>query len=206
MTDLLMLVVRRWWVLTLSLVLGVGLGWGALQVVAPTYTATATQLVKGIPGATTGANYIAAQYAVARAKSYPVFIYSSEVLDGVRKDLGEQYSDADLRSMLKAANPVDTPLVHVTAEGGSPEEAKSLADSAAKHLATFIEKIETIEKTSPVVLSTAVDAELPTKPTSPSRLLFLAMGAALGFTIGLLVVLAWGAFANQMQARRAQQP
>ncbi len=79
-TDLLMLVVRRWWVLTLSLVLGVGLGWGALQVVAPTYTATATQLVKGIPGATTGANYIAAQYAVARAKSYPVFIYSSEVL------------------------------------------------------------------------------------------------------------------------------
>jgi capsular polysaccharide biosynthesis protein len=196
-SDLLTLMLRRWWVLLLGVVLGVGAAYGALQVVAPTYIATATQLVKGIPGQTTGANYVAAQFAVARAKSYPVFVYSSKVLDGVRKDLGDTYTDALLREQVSANNPVDTPLVNIVAEGGSPEEARELANSAAKHLATFIAEIETIDGKAPVVVSTAVEAEHPVSPSSPKPLLFCAMGAALGGTVGILTVLAWASLATR---------
>jgi capsular polysaccharide biosynthesis protein len=175
-SDLLTLMLRRWWVLLLGVVLGVGAAYGALQVVAPTYIATATQLVKGIPGQTTGANYVAAQFAVARAKSY---------------------TDALLREQVSANNPVDTPMVNIVAEGGSPEEARELANSAAKHLATFIAEIETIDGKAPVVVSTAVEAELPVSPSSPKPLLFYAMGAALGGTVGILTVLAWASLATR---------
>lgn len=196
-SDLLAPLLRRWWVLLLGLAFGLGAAYGALQLVAPTYTATATQLVKGIPGQTTGANYVAAQFAVARARSYPVFVYSGAVLEGVRKDLGDEFTDARLRDQISANNPVDTPLVNVVAKGGTPAEAQELANSAAQHLATFIAKIETIDGKAPVVVSTAVEAELPVAPSSPRPLLFYAMGAAVGGTASILIVLAWGALASR---------
>ncbi|NHB84215.1 hypothetical protein G7085_05140 [Tessaracoccus sp. HDW20] len=198
------LLLRYWWMLVLGVGLGLGLAAIALNYTAPTYTATATQLVKGIPGRTSGANYIAAQYAVARAKSYPALIYSTPVLEGVRGDLGEEFTDTRLRAQLHAGNPTDTPLINITAEGGTPEEAKQLADSAALHLAAFISTIETIGGESPVVVSTAVDAELPSSPSSPKPTLFYGMGAAVGLAIGLLAALAWHTVGSRVAARRAR--
>lgn len=202
-SDMMRLLLRRWWVVALGIALGIGAGFGALQLATPTYTATATQLVKGIPGGTTGANYIAAQFAVARAKSYPAFIYAQPVLDGVRSDLGVRYSDSELRSQLRATNPIDTPLIDVTAQATTATEAQQLANSAAEHLAVFIAKIETIDGKSPVVISTAVEAELPASPSSPRRSLYLAMGAASGFATGLIVALVIAALGGRASARRA---
>lgn len=193
------LLLRSWWLLLIGLALGLGLAVAALHYTPPTYTATATQLVKGVPGQTTGANYIAAQYAVARARSYPAFIYATPVLTGVRNELGAGFTDAKLRAQLSATNPSDTPLIAITAEGATPLEAKQLADSAAKHLAAFIGTVETIDGKSPVIVSTAVDAELPTSPATPKPMLYYAMGAAIGLAIGLLGALA----RNAIRARRA---
>ena len=196
--DLMGLILKRWWVLLLGIVVGAGLGVLALRVVPPTYTATATQLIKGVPGTGTGAPYLAAQFAVARAKSYPAFIYSSAVLDNVRSDLGPDFTDARLREQLSASNPVDTPLVQVTAEGSTAKEAQDLANSASRHLARFITQIETVSGSTPVIVETAVQAGLPASPSSPQPTLFMALGVTGGFALGVVAVLAWGA----LEARR----
>ena len=60
--DLLGLLLRRWWVLLVVVVVGALAGFGGLQLVAPTYSTSATQLIKGVPGAGTGANFLAAQF------------------------------------------------------------------------------------------------------------------------------------------------
>lgn len=198
-TDLLMLMLRLWWVIALSLLLGVGVSVAALIFTTPTYTATATQLVKGIPGVGAGANYQAAQFAEARARSYPSFIVSTTVLDGVRADLGPDFTDARLREQLSASNPDGTPLVKVKATGESPEEARDLANSAARRLARFITDIEVVEGTSPVVVEIAVQAGLPPYASFPKKSLFLALGASVGAAVGVVAVLAKGA----MTSRRA---
>lgn len=202
-SDLMALMLKRWWVLALGVAVGLGLALLGLRVVTPTYEATATQLIKGVPGSGTGAPYLAAQFAVARAKSYPAFIYSASVLDNIRSDLGQQYTDVRLREQLSASNPVDTPLVNITATGETPEEAQSLANSASRHLARFITQIETVSGSTPVIVETAVQAGLPTTPASPRPTLYIAMGLAGGLALGVVALFAWRAMESSAAQRKA---
>lgn len=197
-TDLLGLLFGRWWVVAISIVLGVGIALIALQVVPPTFTATATQLVKGIPGTGAGSNYMAAQFSEARARSYPAFIASTTVMQGVREDLGPEFTDAKLREQLSAINPAGTPLVKVTATGQSAQDARDLANSAARRLALFITEIEVVKGRSPVLVEIAVQAGLPTHPSFPSKTLFLALGASGGAALGIAAIFA----RNALAARR----
>lgn len=203
--DLLGLILRRWWMIALGVTLGAVLAVLALRVVPPTYSATATQLIKGVPGSGTGAPYLAAQFAVARAKSYPALIFSSTVLDYIRTDMGNGFTDARLRDQLSASNPPDTPLVNITATGTTAQEAQNLANSASRHLARFITQIETVSGTAPVVVETAVQAGLPAAPTSPQPTLYLALGLTGGFAAGVIGILAWGGLASHAQTRRARR-
>lgn len=195
--ELVSQLLKRWWVIVVSVMLGLAVALVALEITPATYETTATQLVKGKPGTGAGSDYAAAQYAEARATSYPEFIHSEPVLAGVRDVMGVEFSDERLRTLLSAANRPGTPLVRITAEGSSPEEARGLADAAAEHLARFIEQIETVGGRSPVTVETAVRAALPADPSSPSRALYLAMGVSGGAALGVMLILLWGALARR---------
>lgn len=175
-------IARRYWlVLLASVVLGLVGGYFGARLIPPTYTATATQLVKGVPGTDATANYQAAQYAISRARTYPVFIDSLPVLEAVRSDFGGQVEISLLQENLSASNPIDTPLVQVTAQGRTPEAASDMANSAARHLARYITQIETINGSSPVTVEVAVQATRPTDPTAPRPTL---IGVLAAFTLG----------------------
>lgn len=203
--DLLNLM-RLWWVVAVSFAVGIAASFLALLLVPPTYTATATQLVKGIPGTGAGANYMAAQFAESRAKSYPTFIASTTVFEGIRADLGPDYTDAVLREHLSASNPDGTPLVRVTATGSSATEARDLANTAARRLARFITDIEVVGGRSPVEVEIAVEAGLPSYASFPSKTLFVAMGASGGAALGVIIVLALGARVSRRGVPRVVEP
>lgn len=200
--DAIATLLRRWWILLLGLVVGVLVGFGAVQFVQPTYSATATLLVKGVPGPGTGASYQAAQYAVARAKSYPALIQGAPVLEGAHADVGGDETSNSLRSRLSADNPVDTPLVKVSASADTAQDAQATANSAARHLAQYIVKIETVAGSSPVIVDIAVEAGLPVKPTSPNQLLYVAVGGAIGFAAAATGAL----FLPARRIRRGKSP
>ncbi len=180
---------RHWILLVVATLVGGAAAYGVAQVIPPTYTATTTLLVKGLPGTGVAANYEAAQFAVSRAKSYPSFIYSLPVLEGVKGDIGGGVTLTDLRTDLKATNPTDTPLLVITATGPTADGARDAANSAARHMARFITQIETVSGRSPISVETAVQAGLPTEPTSPRTLLIAALGAATGLAAGVLAAL-----------------
>lgn len=198
-SDLLMLMLRLWWMVALSVGFGIGASILALLVTPPTYTATATQLVKGVPAEGAGGNYQAAQFAEARARSYPTFIASTTVLDGVRADLGPDFTNGRLSEQLSASNPDGTPLVNVKAIGKSAEEAQDLANSAARRLARYITDIEVVGGTSPVVVEIALQAGLPAYPSFPSKSVFLALGASVGAALGVVLVLVRGTLTSRRQ-------
>ena len=56
-------------------------------------------------------------------------------------------------------------------------------------MARFITQIETVSGRSPISVETAVQAGLPTEPTSPRTLLIAALGAATGLAVGVLAAL-----------------
>lgn len=180
---------KYWALILVGTILGANAGLGSTFLITEVYTATSTQLVKGRPGSGAAANYEAAQYAVSRAKSYPSFIYSNAVLDGVRKDLGGDADVIQLRSDLSATNPPDTPLLEISAMADTPEEARDKADLAAKYMSEFIEQIETVGGRSPVSVEIAVQAGLPESPTFPQRWLFTGLGGVLGFVLATLIAL-----------------
>lgn len=175
--------------IVLAILVGGLAGLGATFLMPSVYTATATQLVKGIPGTGVAANYEAAQYATSRAAAYPPFIYSLPVLEGVRADLENQQTVAELERELSATNPIGKPLVVISAEGATPEEAQAKANSAARHLARFISQTETIGGKSPVQVETPVQASLPTDPTSPKTVVIIALGALIGFVLAAALAL-----------------
>lgn len=201
----LLILLRRWVLVVGAAVIGGAAAYAATAAIAPTYTATATQLVKGLPGAGVAANYEAAQFSVSRAKSYPSFIYSAPVLTGVKTDLNGTVELNQLRQQLSAVNPTDTPLVVISAEAGSPAEARDMANSAATHLAKFVEQIEGVSGRSPIEMEIAVEAGLPTSPTSPNKPIFAALGMIVGFVVASAVAL-YLALRRGRGPRRAQVP
>lgn len=183
-------VLLRYWILIVAgTLLGAALAFGATRLMTPVYRATATQLVKGQPGTGSAPSYEAAQYAVSRAKTYPSFVYNAGVLESIQEDLGGLRTVEQLRQDLTASNPVGTPLLEITADGSSPREASEKANSAAKHLALFITKIETVGTKTPISVELAVQAALPTEAASPKTLVITALGAMIGFALATMAAL-----------------
>ncbi len=183
-------VLLRYWVLIVAgTLLGAVLAFGATRLMTPVYRATATQLVKGQPGTGSAPSYEAAQYAVSRAKTYPSFVYNAGVLESVQEDLGGSRTIEQLRLDLTASNPVGTPLLEITAAGTTPREASEKANSAAKHLALFITKIESVNGKTPISVELAVQAALPLEAASPKTLVITALGALIGFALATIAAL-----------------
>lgn len=183
-------IVRKYWLVLLAIIAVGGVaGYFGARLIPPTYTATATQLVKGIPGTDATANYQAAQYAISRARTYPLFIGSQPVLEGVRSDFNGSVDVGDLQPRLSASNPVDTPLIQVTATAPTADEARDMANSAARHLARYITQIETVNGSSPVTVEVAVQATRPSEQSAPRPLLIATLIAFAAGCFGLASLL-----------------
>ena len=119
--------------------------------------------------------------------------------------MGPEFSDARLREQLSAGNPIDTPLVTVSATGRTAKEAQDLANSASRHLARFITQIETVDGTTPVSVETAVQAGLPGQPSEPRPMIYIALGITAGLAIAVIVVIALG-YVQGRHARASGAP
>lgn len=182
---------RRHWVVALAcLLVGAGVALGVTAALPKVYVATTIQFVRGVPGTGAAAEYQAAQFAVSRAKSYSVMIGNPDVLSGIIDDLDLSMGPGELFSRLTVENPLDTPLIRVTARGRTADEAQSISIAAADNLAKLINRLEsagTASGKSPVDVQTAVPALKPGSPTSPSAPLNTAVGLLVGAAVGSLL-------------------
>lgn len=192
--DVFLRAMRRQWRAIALLVAVCCVAAGVVTMLMPrVYVATTTQFVRGVPGTGVAAEYQAAQFATARAKSYSVLLANPEVLTGIISDLKIQMSPVDLLARVSAENPLDTNLINVSARGSTPEEAQRISGAAADNLAQLIVRLEssgTTARKSPIAIQTAVPAPRPTSPASPRLPLNLAVAGLLGLALGIIVALA----------------
>lgn len=176
----------RHWKIALALtVLGAVAGVGVAKVLPKTYTAKATVMVMAT-SETKDSAYQDAQFAEKRATAYPELIDSVTVIEGVQKQLSLTTSVSELRKAISATHLIETPLVVISAEAGSGNAARDLANAAADQLGAFV---KTLEPSSKLTITNASPALAPRFPSFPLTNQLTLLGLLLGMGLGIVAAL-----------------
>ncbi|WP_462418558.1 tyrosine-protein kinase domain-containing protein [Kytococcus sp. Marseille-QA3725] len=208
--DILRLSRRHIITLLLSTLAGLALaaGWVAMQ--TPVYTATATGVVQASSGGgTVGESLSGNSLAITKGTTYVTYFNSKPVAEKVIKELDLDTTPSELGDRIEATVEEETPNITVTAEGGSPEEAKELADAVVNQTSEYVRELETKnlsdtgvtqgpsgeeegkdeERTPATSIMPLASAQLPSSPSEPKPARALALGGLAGLALGY--VLAW---------------
>jgi capsular exopolysaccharide synthesis family protein len=185
------ILLKRWRMVLLGTVVGLGAAGLFSYLATPVYAANATAFV-AISSAGTGADaslYQSSQFAMQRVKSYTEVVKSPDVLQPVIDELDLPMTVRDLRRVVAANNPVDTVLIQITASDRSPARARDIANAVSDQLGVVIERLETPREggQAPVKVTTTVPSQTPQFPTSPRIPLNLALGLLAGLALGVVV-------------------
>jgi len=115
---------------------------------------------------------------------YQLVFKTWEVNQQVIKNLQLPYSVSELQNMLTVTNPSNTRALFITIASSDPKEAAAIANEFAAVARQYIS--DTMLTELPTTLSVALE---PINPTSPKRMLILAVSILLA-----LLVSVWGVF------------
>ena len=125
--------------------------------------------------------------AQSRVQSYAKIITGRSVAEAVVRKLGLSGGSEAVESAITATVPEDSVLIDVRVEDESPERARDIANAVAEVFPQFVDTLESSEtpNRSGVDISVTSRAALPTSPFFPPKALYLAVGALLGFILGV---------------------
>ena len=131
--------------------------------------------------------------AQSRAESYARIIPSPPVANAVIDTLDLDMSTQAVQQAITATVPAGTVLIDITVEDESPQLAKKIAKSLAVDIPEFVDTLEepatpgepATAEASPVDISVVSRPTVPTSPESPGKGVYLAVGAVVGFLIGV---------------------
>ena len=127
------IILRRWWVVVLSLVVVFALGYGFTQRQEKLYKATASVLV-GQSIQAWDVNRSQMQASEELAQTYAAIAVRQPVLEGAVEALGLDYPWRRLRGMVSARVVSDTQLVEISVQAKSKDEAIMIANEVAEQL------------------------------------------------------------------------
>lgn len=192
----------HWWVILLATLLGLGAAAAWTLVVPKVYQADATGVVQLAGGSGAGDEIVAQNLALSKVVTYVEYGSSRAVAELTIDALGLQTSPEALVNRVSVTNPSDTPIIRVTASASTPEAARDIASVWLDSMVTQIQAVEGTTapgtetttgegsefgaETTPFLTLVPIDsARLPTSPTSPNTRLALALGALIGFALGI---------------------
>lgn len=179
---------RRWRLIAVSALLGLGGAALATLLATPTYTASTRLFVSAADSKASdaGSAYTGSLFTQQRVKSYTQILSSPQVAEKVRRDLALSSSAESIAAQIQVSAPLDTVLLDVSVQDPNPERAEAIADSIGRVFPDFVDSIErpAAGSVSPVRVSVVQDAARPSAPTSPRRKLNLALGLFVGLAVG----------------------
>lgn len=193
-SDVLLALVRRFWILVLCLVWGAVLGGLVSLLMTPTYQASVYLLV--VTNNEEVENTAAYDYTQAYSKLPTVPMIVGPVVG----EYGIEPTQQAIEEVVKVEVPLNTPVFKITIDFDSPNNATALANDLANAVETFV-----ADRLSPGTGYRAVvvaEATTPQRPTSPDWRLNVALGASLGLLIGGAAALFWDDVARARKRRK----
>nr|WP_159827641.1 polysaccharide biosynthesis tyrosine autokinase [Arthrobacter sp. 9AX] len=199
--DYLRIVRRSWISITALTALGLLLGGAASVLTPPTYTSH-TQLFVAIQSSGSISELQQGNtFSQARVQSYVRTVTTPVVLQPVIDSLGLQESPVELAGRVQASTDLNTVIINISVDDGSPVQAAATAQAVANSL---IKAVDTLEKprvgdASPVSLSVITPASAPVAPSAPNTRLNLALGLFIGIASGLGLAVARNIFDTRIR-------
>lgn len=189
-TALLRAIKKWWWTLVAFSALGVAAGFAVGLILPPVYSSTAQLVVAFNAPAQAGSSDLvqANSFAVQKAYAYTEIGRSPRVLNEVIASQGLDTTVEKLARELTVEAPLNTPILQLTAEAPTAQEAATLATAFVDAFTQTVQSIETPAgaTSSPVRLETLQEPEVPEEASSPNVLTNLALGFAVGFAVALV--------------------
>lgn len=184
-------ILRHWLVIAVTVLIGMGAGFGIAQVTHKQYRATAQILFSG--HATTNGQDLAyvGSYAQGRLTTYQRLGESSSVLRPVVHALGTKESLRKLRTRLELNSIQGTSILTIRATDSTRKGAEATAGAVASQLRWAVERLENGSKSSARASINATiigRAEAPKAPVRPNLPLNLLLGAFVGLVVSLSLV------------------
>jgi receptor protein-tyrosine kinase len=184
-------------------IIGAGLGYGTTRILTPEYTSTATLFVAAQNGTTVAEAYQNNLFAEERVNSYAGLATSQQVAARAVDQLKAPITADQLRSKISALPVGKTVLLQVGVTDADPAQAQAYAGAVADQLIGLTAELETSRRGgTPAAGAVLVDdANYPAEPIGMCLITRTVLGAAGGFTLGLLLAVLIGVFDRRLRAR-----
>lgn len=182
-------ILRKSWVLIVMFTLvAVGAASAYSLVKTPEYSATSKVFVSTQSSGSTSDLAQGNNFSVARVKTYSALVTTPIVLLPVVAKLGLGVTADTLAQKVAASATLDTSIIAITVTDTDPVRAADTANAVSASLTLVVVDIETPDSAaaaSPVKLTLAQEAIVPTIPVSPNVPLNIALGALVGLALGV---------------------
>lgn len=183
----------HWLGMVLITLLGVAVAFGWTLLQPKVYTADASAIVQATPSSnSTGGDNISNamlgnNLASGRVKTYADLGGSRAVAIGVIQELKLDTTPEQLVKNVTVTNALDTVTLKVSANAGTPEKARDVAEAWVRSMAAEVNRLETEDPNTKgsVYLNPVDQARLPDSPSSPNTKLALALGALVGLAVAV---------------------
>ncbi|MFI8565494.1 polysaccharide biosynthesis tyrosine autokinase [Rhodococcus sp. NPDC078407] len=197
-----------WWIVALTMVVGMVGGWAYTLITTPQYQACARLFVTTEGGSSVGEAYQNNLFSQERVTSYAGLATSTQVAQRAIDQLQLDISPDELRSRV-TATPIDkTVLLDLCATDADPAVAQVLTNAVAGQLTQLVQELETSQRGgSPAAGATIVDqGDVPAAPIGMGLTTVLGLGAAIGLVVGLALALLRGLLDRSVRDRtRAEE-
>ncbi len=194
---------ERWWVVVLTVLIGVGAAVAATTATAPQYTSRAQLFVSTTGGTSSTESFQGDQFSQQRASSYAQILTSEILGQRVADALDLNLSGAQVAAKVTAAVVPKTVLLDVAVLDSSADRAADIANTLSQEFISYIVPLETpTGQEQPRATITVVNpAEAESTPTSPVLATNILYGVAGGFLIGLLIAIVLAAADSRVKKR-----
>lgn len=187
LADFVRLVARRWPIIVAATLLGL-LGAGAVSAASPPEYHSSTRVLVGTcaEGSIEQA-YQCGMFTKDRALSYAALVTSDVLAQRVADDLQLNQPAGEVASKITATAEPETALIEITVTDGSPDEARRMADSAARQFVQMVAEVElrnTGQTNNPFTNLTVVEAAKEASKTGSGTVVNLLFGAFAGLVLG----------------------
>ncbi|EKE31289.1 capsular polysaccharide biosynthesis protein, putative chain length regulator [Salimicrobium jeotgali] len=183
--ELLLILKRRWLVIALIVILGLGAGaFVTFYVMTPQYKMSSEFIVNQSQPVSTESNSVTSESIrsnIELINTYNVIIKSPAVLDEVTSWLGLEMSAEELKDKISVSSAEESQVVEVTVVDASPEKAAEIADTT---VLTFKDSIPELMNVDNVQILSEAGPAGEAVPVSPNIMLNLLIALAGSAAVG----------------------
>ena len=195
----------RWRIVVAALLLGLAIGAAVTALVPRRYSADAVILISTQPGIDIALAVQGADLSGQRMTTYAEILRSAKIAQEVASDPVVGLPVADVMDKISVSTVTGTTLLTATVTDSAPDRAAQIANLVA---AKFTATIAQLEQPADPLASPLIEAQVfaPATPNpvavSPSQMLNLAAGAALGLIAGFGIAIVRDSFDTRVRTRR----